>query len=98
MPLLPLKLFVKIVDMDSDDSLESEIIRTQNEHASTLKEWETHLPIHKIKGEHADVWKDNQGDQLVIPLVSILLRKIMRIWHNHYRAGHPGRDKMTRRV
>jgi|SRR6266851_5596684 len=98
MALLPQELFIKIADADSDDPLESEIIRTQNKHANTLEEWEMCLPIHKIKGGHMNMWKDDQGDQLVVPPVNTLLRKIMRIWHNHYGAGHSGRDKMTRRV
>jgi len=98
MALLPPDLFIKIADTDSNNSLESEIIRMQNEHTDTLQEWETWLPIHKIEGPHMNMWKDNQGNQLVIPPINTLLWKIMRIWHDHYGAGHLGRDETMRRV
>ena len=38
--LLPPELFIKVANADSDDSLESKIVRTQREQRSTLKDWE----------------------------------------------------------
>jgi len=44
------------------------------------------------------MWKNNQGDCLVIPPVDELYKKIINIWHNHYGAEYPERDKMIRRI
>ncbi len=41
------------------------------------------------------IWTDKEG-RLVVPLDDELKRKIMKELHDHWGAGHLGRDKTTR--
>ncbi len=43
------------------------------------------------------MWTDKEG-RLVVPPDDDLKRKIMKELHDHWGAGHPGRDETTRRV
>ncbi len=43
------------------------------------------------------MWTDKEG-RLVVPPDDELKRKIMKELHDHWGAGHPGRDETTRRV
>ncbi len=43
------------------------------------------------------MWMDKEG-RLVVPLDNDLKRKIMKELHDHWGAGHLGRDETIRRV
>jgi hypothetical protein len=49
--LLP-ELFIKIADVDSDNSLKDKIVKTQCEQLNVLKDWATQLPIQQVDMEH----------------------------------------------
>ncbi len=60
-----------------------------------MNDWAKRLPIKKHKGLGMMMWTDQQG-QLVVPPDDNLKKKILRELHDHWGAGHPGRDETTR--
>ncbi len=64
-----------------------------------MSKWEKMLPIirHNKQGGRMTIWTDKEG-RLVVPLDDELKRKIMKELHDHWGAGHLGRDKTTRWV
>jgi len=62
-----------------------------------MDDWSKRLPIEKHEGPKMTMWTDQQG-RLVVPPDNDLKKKILRELHDHWGAGHLGRDEMTRRV
>ncbi len=59
MSLIPPEAFLRIFRPDSDNSLESQIVESQQQHQRTMEEWEKSLPIQELDGV---MWKDIPGD------------------------------------
>jgi hypothetical protein len=78
-------------------TIEHEVIRSQQEWKPTMKQWETMIPIIAEEGPHETVWRDQKGRLVVLPS-NALKRKILEQLHDHWGAGHPGRDKTIRKV
>ena len=57
------------------------------------------MPIKQLDGPHPQDrwWIDEQG-RLVVPPDEKIQREILRQLHDHWGAGHPGRDETIRRV
>jgi hypothetical protein len=92
--LIPPAAFLNIFGPDSVDSVESRIVESQQHHRKTLEQWAEMLPIQEGGG----MWKDIQGDRLVIPPDEQVKHKILWVWHDHIGGGHRGRDEMTRQI
>ncbi len=90
MSLIPPEVFLRIFGLDSDDSLESQIVGGQKWHEKEMKEWAKSLPIHELDGA---MWKDVPSDRLVIPPDNEVKREVLWVWHEHKGGGHRGRDK-----
>jgi hypothetical protein len=78
-------------------TLEHKVIEEQQKHKATMKQWEETIPVQAEEGPHETVWRDQRG-RLVVPQNDGLKRKILEQLHNHWGAGHPGRDETIRRV
>ena len=59
--------------------------------------WEKTLPIEKDEEPGRTTWRDKEG-RLVVPPDDGLKRRILREYHNHWGAGHPGCDKTIRKA
>ena len=44
------------------------------------------------------MWKDTQGDRLVVPPDKQVKREILWVWHDHIGGGHRGRDETARQI
>jgi hypothetical protein len=55
------------------------------------------LPIKRDEEPGRMTWRDKEG-RLVVPPDNMLKRRILREYHDHWGAGHPGRDKTIRKV
>jgi hypothetical protein len=92
--LIPPAAFLNVFGLDSVDSVESRIVESQQHHQRTLKQWAKMLPIQEGGG----MWKDTQGDRLIIPPDEQVKCKILWVWHDHLGGGHRGRDEMARQI
>jgi hypothetical protein len=92
--LIPPATFLNIFGPDSVDSVESRIVESQQHHRKTLEQWAKTLPIQEGGG----MWKDTQGDRLVIPPDKQVKREILWVWHDHIGGGHRGRDETSRQI
>ena len=88
--LIPSEAFLRIFGPDSDNSLESRIVESQQRHQRTMKEWAKDLPIQELDGT---MWKDVPGDRLVIPPDDEVKQEVLWVWHEHKGGGHQGRDE-----
>ncbi len=95
MSLIPPEVFLQIFRPDLDDSLELQIVSSQQQHQETMEEWAKDLPIQELDGT---MWKDIPGDRLVVPLDNEVKHEVLWVWHEHKGGGHQGRDKMVRQI
>jgi hypothetical protein len=95
--LLPPDAFLNIFEAGDPGTVEHNMVTTQQEYKETMKQWEKTIPITPSTGPHTTEWRDGEG-RLVVPPDDDLKRKILRQLHNHWGAGHPGRDETIRRV
>jgi len=98
MVLLPSEPFLNIFGVDSDRSLEHQIILTQRTVSDVMNEWMEDLPI--IRDEQVDrpIWRHEPSGRLVVPPVDKIRKKVVRVWHDSGGGGHLGRDEMTRKI
>jgi len=95
--LLPPDTFLNVFEAGDPGTLEHDTVTTQQRHAKTMKQWEKMISIILSKGPHTAEWRD-KGGRLVVPPDDALKRKILRQLHDHWGAGHPGRDETIRQV
>jgi hypothetical protein len=57
--------------------------------------WEKTLPIRCEESHHEPRWRDYEG-RIIVPPNEEIKRKILRQLHDHWGAGHAGRDKTMR--
>jgi hypothetical protein len=62
-----------------------------------MEQWEKTLAIERNEEPGRTTWRDKEG-RLVVPPDDALKRWILREYHNHWGAGHPGRNKTIRKV
>jgi hypothetical protein len=62
-----------------------------------MEQWEKTLPIKRDEEPERTTWRDKKG-QLVVPPDDTLKRRILREYHDHWGAGHPGCDETIRKV
>ena len=96
-PLISSDAFLNVFEVGDLGMLEYDIIQGQQKYRTTMKQWEKTIAIQSDEGPHETVWRD-KGGQLVVPLDDTLKRKILRQLHDHWGAGHLGRDETIRRV
>ena len=89
--------FLNIFKVGDPGTIEHEVVEAQQQHRKTMDDWSKRLPIEKHEGVKTTMWMDQQG-RLVVPPDNDLKKKMLRELHDHWGAGHPGRDEMTRRV
>jgi hypothetical protein len=93
--LIPEDVFLNIFQPGDLGTLEHEVMEAQQQHQKELEEWTTRMPIEGEKGPTGEVvWTDARG-RFVVPPEDKVKRKIMKQLHDHWGAGHPGRDEMT---
>jgi hypothetical protein len=90
-------VFLNIFEAGDLGTLEHDTVTAQQRHTKMMKQWERTISIIPSKGPHTMEWRD-KGGWLVVPPDNTLKRKILRQPHNHWGAGHPGRDKTIRWV
>ncbi len=93
--LIPLEAFLRIFGPDLDDSLESQIVRSQQRHQKMIEEWAKNLPIQELDGV---MWKDVPGDRLVVPPDNEVKCEVLWVWHEHKGGGHRGRDETVQQI
>jgi hypothetical protein len=84
-------------DTGSEGSLEDDIRLSQQCHQAIMERWEENLSIQCIDDITGPHWVDPKG-RLVVPPNDDIHREILRDWHDHRGAGHPGRDEMFRKI
>ena len=96
-PLLPPDVFLNVFEAGDLGTIEHDVVMAQQKHTRMMKQWEKMISIVPSKGPHMMEWRDKEG-QLIVPPDNALKRKILRQLHDHWGAGHPGRDETIRRV
>jgi len=89
--------FLNVFEVGDPGTIEDEVVEAQQQHKKTMDDWSKRLPIEKHEGAKAMMWTDRQG-RLVVPPDDDLKEKMLRELHDHWGAGHPGRDETTRWV
>jgi RNase H-like domain found in reverse transcriptase/Integrase zinc binding domain len=89
--------FLNVFSPGDPGTLEYKVIQAQQKHRTTIEGWEKNLKIQAEEGPHEMVWRDD-GGWLIVPPDDTLKRKVLQQLHNHWGAGHPGRDETIRRV
>jgi hypothetical protein len=95
--LLPPDTFLNVFEAGNPGMIEHDVVTAQQEHKETMKQWEKMISVMPSVGPHTTEWRDEEG-RLVVPPDKDLKRKILRQLHDHWGAGHPGRDETIRRV
>jgi hypothetical protein len=95
--LLPPDAFLNVFEAGDPGTLEHDVVMAQQEHRKTMEQWEKTIPATPSAGPHTTEWRDGEG-RLVVPPDDDLKRKILRQLHDHWGAGHPGRDETIRQV
>src|SRR6266851_8394730 len=98
MALLPPKLFLNVFRVDSDGSLEHQIVLTQRTVSNVMNEWMKHLPILRDEQVDGPIWRHEPSGRLVVPPVDEIRKKVIQVWHDSGGGGHLGRDEMTRKI
>ncbi len=96
-PLISSDAFLNVFEAGDLGTIENEVVEAQQKQKDTMEDWSKRLPIEKHEGPQVTTWTDHQG-RLVVPPDDDLKKKILRELHDHWGAGHPGRDETTRRV
>jgi hypothetical protein len=96
-PLISPDAFLNVFEAGDPGMLKYEVIQGQWKHKKTMREWEGRIDLYVEEGPHEKVWKDKRG-RLMVPPDDALKRKILKQLHDHWGAGHPGRDKTMHRV
>ena len=93
--LLPSHLFIHVIhqQLDSWEELMMIIVKSQQEHAHSLKSWKERHKI--LEGPDGLQYKT---DRIVIPPDDSLKWLILRRYHNAPTAGHPSRDRTEERI
>src|SRR5216683_4653094 len=96
-PLISSDAFLNVFEAGNPRTLEDEVVQTQQRYQEMMNRWEKTLPItrHDEPGGRMMVWTDEEG-RLVMPPDDELKRRIMKELHDHWGAGHLGRDETTR--
>jgi len=89
--------FLNVFEAGDPGTVEHEIIEAQTQHQSTIEQWEKTLSIKKDEEPGRTTWRDKEG-WLVVPSDNTLKRRILREYHDHWGAGHPGHDETIRKV
>jgi hypothetical protein len=89
--------FQNVFEAGDLGTVEYEVTEAQRRHQTTMKRWEKTLPIERDEEPGRMTWRDKEG-QLVVPPDNALKRRILREYHDHWGAGHPGRDETIRKV
>jgi len=95
--LIPPEAFIRVFDADSEGSLESRIVQTQRLHPEAMKKLESNSLARRVDTILGPHWTDGEG-RLVVPPDDHIRREIVRDWHDHRGAGHPGRDETIRKI
>src|SRR5579863_8837816 len=96
--MIPAASFIRVLDEDSPNSLESTIIKTQQRYRPHLEQLESQGITYRITTSSDEWWKDQQKDRLTIPPDDTLKQLILRTWHSSIVGGHLGQDETTRRI
>jgi len=67
------------------------------QHQSTMERWEKTLSIERDEEPGRTTWRDKEG-RLIVPPDDTLKRQILREYHDHWGAGHPGHNKTIRKI
>jgi hypothetical protein len=62
-----------------------------------MEQWEKTLPVKRDEEPGRMTWRDKEGRLVVCP-DDTLKRRILREYHDHWGAGHPGHDETIRKV
>jgi hypothetical protein len=95
--LIPPENFLNLYEPGDQGTLEWDIEEAQRKEGKMMKEWEKTLPIQREESPHRARWRDYEG-RIIVPPNNETKRKILRQLHDHWGAGHLGRDEMMRRV
>ena len=88
-PLIPPDAFLNIFEAGDPGIVEYEVTEAQQQYQSMLEQWEKTIPITRMEEPGRMTWRDKEGQQ-VVPPDDTLKRKILREYHDHWGAGHPG--------
>jgi hypothetical protein len=95
--LLPPDVFLNVFEAGDPGTVEHEVIEAQQQYQDVLKQWEKTIPITRTEEPGRTTWRDKEGRE-VVPPDDALKRRILQEYHDHWGAGHPGRDETTRQV
>ena len=76
--MIPETTFIKLMDVDLTDSIETKIIKVQNRYSKLMDKWDTSTPILKRrKGseddpKHAYMWHHALTHKLIVPPDDVL--------------------------
>ncbi len=87
--------FLNVFEAGDLGTIEGEVVEAQQWHRGMMDNWERRLPNIKHEGPRTMMWMDQQ-ERLVVPPDDDLKKKILRELHNHWGAGHSGRDETIR--
>jgi hypothetical protein len=96
-PLISPDVFLNIFEAGDPGTVKHKVIEAQAQHQSTMEQWEKTLPIERDKEPGRTTWRDKEG-RLVVPPDDALKRRILREYHNHWGAGHPGHNETIRKI
>jgi hypothetical protein len=96
-PLISPDAFLNIFEAGNPGTVEHEIMEAQRQHYSTMGRWEKTLSIERNEEPGRTTWRDKEG-RLIVPPDNTLKRRILREYHDHWGAGHPGHDETIRKV
>jgi hypothetical protein len=74
--------FLNIFEAGDPGTVEHEVVEAQEQHWSTMKQWERTLPIKRDEEPGRTTWRDKEGQLVVLP-DDALKRQILREYHDH---------------
>jgi hypothetical protein len=96
-PLISPDAFLNVFEAGDPGTVEHKIMEAQAQYQPTIERWEKTLAIERNEEPGRTTWRDKEG-RLVVPPDNALKRRILREYHDHWGAGHPGRDETIRKV
>jgi len=97
MSLISPDAFLNVFEAGNPGTVEHEVMEAQARYQSTMEQWEKTLSIERSEESGRMTWRDKEG-RLVVPPDDALKRRILREYHDHWGAGHPGRNETIRKV
>jgi hypothetical protein len=95
--VIPPDAFLNVFEAGDPGTVEHEVMEAQQQYQDMLKQWEKTISITRTEELGRTTWRDKEGRQ-VVPPDDALKRRILREYHDHWGAGHPGRDETIRQV